>query len=155
MKIIWCMVPETGSARGKIFFILGHFLPFYSTNNLKNQNFGKMKKTSGHIMILHKCTKNHDHMLCCSWDIARDGCDFCFSFWAIFCPFTPLTAQKIKTKKKMEKTPGDVTLQHLYQKLWSHDVQFPRYGARRMNRWTDGWTDGRTEKMTYRSGCPN
>ena len=54
------------------------------------------KKTPGDIIILHKCTKNHDYMLYCSWDMARDGCNCYFSFWAIFCPFTPLTVQKIK-----------------------------------------------------------
>ena len=32
----------------------------------KNQNLKKMKKTTGDIIILHKCTKNHDHMLYCS-----------------------------------------------------------------------------------------
>ena len=59
----------------------------------------KKKKTPGDITILHKCTKNHDHMLYCSWDIAHDGCNCYFSFWAIICPFTPLTAQKIKISK--------------------------------------------------------
>ena len=54
------------------------------------------KKTPGDIIILHKCTKNHDYMLYCSWDMARDRCNCYFSFWAIFCPFTPLTVQKIK-----------------------------------------------------------
>ena len=36
-----------------------------------------------------------------------------FSFWAIFYPFTPLTAQKIKMKKKKnekKKMPGDISL---------------------------------------------
>ena len=47
----------------ELFVILGHFLPFYPTNNPKNQNFEKMKKIPGDIIILHKCTKNHDHML--------------------------------------------------------------------------------------------
>ena len=42
--------------------ILGHFLPFYPSKNQKNQNFEKMKKTPGDI-ILHKCAKNHDHKL--------------------------------------------------------------------------------------------
>ena len=32
----------------------------------------------------------------------HDRCNY-FSFWAIFCPFTPLTAQKTKIKKKMKK----------------------------------------------------
>ena len=54
------------------------------------------KKTPRDIIILHMSTKNHDHMLYCSLDMAHDGYNFYFSFWAIFCPFTPLTAQKIK-----------------------------------------------------------
>ena len=67
--------------------ILGHFLPFYSTNNPKNQNFEKMKKAPGDIIIFHKCTKNHDYMLYCSCDMACQECNFHFSFWAIYCPF--------------------------------------------------------------------
>ena len=50
----------------------------------------KKKKTPGDI-ILHKCTKKHDHMLYCSWDTVHDRCHY-FSFWAIFCPLTFLTA---------------------------------------------------------------
>ena len=52
-------------------------------------------------------------MLYCSRDIVQDGCNFYFSFWAIFCPFTPLTAQKIKIKKKMQKRPEDIILLHI------------------------------------------
>ena len=50
--------------RGRLnfFVILGHFFPFYPTNS-KNQNLEKMKKTRGGIVSLHKCTKNHDHMI--------------------------------------------------------------------------------------------
>ena len=47
--------------------VLDQLLPFYPTNNLKNQNFEKNEKNPEDI-ILHKCTKNHDHMLYCSWD---------------------------------------------------------------------------------------
>ena len=43
-------------------FHFGLFLPFYTPSNLKNQNFTKMKKTTGDI-ILHMCTKNYDHMM--------------------------------------------------------------------------------------------
>ena len=32
-------------------------------NNLENQNYEKMKKESGDVIILHMCTKNHDHMM--------------------------------------------------------------------------------------------
>ena len=35
--------------------------------------------------------------------LAHDRCNYYFSCWAIFCPFTPLTAQKVKIFKKMKK----------------------------------------------------
>ena len=42
----------------------------------------------------------HDHMLYYLLDMAAgDGCNYYFSCWAIFCPFTPITARKIKIKK--------------------------------------------------------
>ena len=75
----------------RIFFFC-HFRPFFAhlpPKNPKNQNFEEMKKTPGDIIILHMCNKNQDHMLYCSWDMAHDRCNFHFSFWTIFCPFTP------------------------------------------------------------------
>ena len=42
-------------------------------------------------------------MLYYSWDMARDTCNCYFSFWTIFCPFTPLTVQKMKISKKWKK----------------------------------------------------
>ena len=43
------------------------FCPFNrkikNPKNLKNQNFEKMKKAPGDIIILHKCTKNDNHMI--------------------------------------------------------------------------------------------
>ena len=193
MTIIQCMVSEVWSMTDRIFVILGRFLPFYPTNNPKNQNLEKMKKTPGDIIlqmctindnhmmygswdmeharqkflsfwtifcpftllttwkikilkkgtpgdiiILHKRTKNHDHMLHCSWDRMRDGCDFYFSFWAIFCHFTPITTKKIKIKKKREKkTLGDIIILHMRSKNNDHDVQFLKYGVQ--------WTDRRME----------
>ena len=59
-----------------------------------------MKKTPGDIIILHRYTKNSYHMLFCSWDMVCDGCNCYFSFWAIFSPFNPLTAQKKKSSEK-------------------------------------------------------
>ena len=74
----------------------------------------------GDIIILHKCTKNHDHTLYCSWDRARDGCNCYFSFWAILCPLTPLTAQKINFLKKMKKMSGDIIILHKRAKYNDH-----------------------------------
>ena len=75
----------------EFFVILYPFLPFYPPNNLKS-----WKKAPGDIIILQWYTKNHDHMLYCSWDMTHNRCNCYFSFWAIFCPFTSLTAWKIK-----------------------------------------------------------
>ena len=61
-----------------------------------------------------------------------------FSFWAIFCPFTPLTAQKIKIKK-MNTWRYHFT--YVYPKLWS-DKQFLRYGVQQMDRQMD-WQMGK------------
>ena len=64
------------------------FCHFTHRNNMKNQNFKKLKKIPGDIIILQKCIKNHDHMLYCSLDMACNRCNY-FSFRAIFCPFLP------------------------------------------------------------------
>ena len=49
-------------------FHFGLFLPFYPPppppNSPKNENFIKMKKTPVDIIILHKCSKNHDMLYC-------------------------------------------------------------------------------------------
>ena len=86
-----------------IFYHFGPFLPFYPTNGLKIKIRKKMKKSPGDLIILHKCTKNHDRVLHFSCDIVRDRCNCHFSFWAILCPLTPLTGQKIKILKNEKK----------------------------------------------------
>ena len=49
--------------------------------------------------------------------MANDGCNCNFSFWAIFCPITLLTAQKTNFKK-MKKTPGDIIILHMCTKIY-------------------------------------
>ena len=39
------------------------FLPFDSPNNPKNENFEKIIKALGDIIILHLCTTNDDNMM--------------------------------------------------------------------------------------------
>ena len=96
-----------------LFFILGHFLPFYPHNSPKNQNFKKMKQTP-------------------------DRCNCYFSFWAIFCPFTPYQPKKSKFQK-MKTRPGDIIILHLCTKNYDQMM----YGSwdmvcdRRSNRQTD------------------
>ena len=77
-----------------------------------------MKKTPGNIIILHKCTKSHDHVLHCSLDMMRDRCN-CFSFSAIFYSFIPrtcLTARKIKISKKQQQQQQKTWRYHLTHK---------------------------------------
>ena len=46
-----------------MFCYFGLFFALLIPNHLKNQNFKKMKKSPGDIIILHMCTKNYDHMM--------------------------------------------------------------------------------------------
>ena len=57
------MVPEIWRSTDKIFCHFGHFLPFRVPKNLKNQNFEKMKKSFGDIIILNMCTIYDNHMM--------------------------------------------------------------------------------------------
>ena len=121
------------------------FWAIFCTFTQKIKIFEKMKKRPGNIIILQMCTKNYDQMMYSSWDMVHDRCNCYFSLWAIFCPFTPLTARKIKILKKWKK---------LLDISWFY-ISVPKI----MTRWctvpeicweTDGWT----EKVTYRGGCP-
>ena len=87
----WFMRYEAQQTKFFVTFcqFFSHFLPYNPTNNPKKQILKKWKKASGDIIILHKWTKNHDHMLYCFWDIVRNGCNCYFSFWAIFALLPP------------------------------------------------------------------
>ena len=102
------------------------FCTFTPLNSPKNQNFEKMKKTPGDMIILHNCTKNHDHRLHCSWDVARDRCNCYFSFWAIFCPFTPVTPPKMKISKKWKIASRYYHFTQVYLKTWSLCYTVPK-----------------------------
>ena len=116
-----------------------------------------MKKQPADI-ILHNCTKNYDQVMYNSWDMVRDRCNCYFSFWAIFCTFTPLNPKKPKFFKKWKKNTWKYHhFTNVYQKLWSDEVRFLRYAVQRMDRqmdrWTDEWTDGQ-EKWHIEVGAP-
>ena len=94
---------KTWSATNRIFFILERFLSFYPPIDPENQNFEKLKQPPGDIIILHKRIKNNDHTLYCFLDRAHNRFNCYFLSWAIFYPFTPLTAQKIKIRRSEKK----------------------------------------------------
>ena len=122
---------------------LGHYW------SLKIKNWKKSKKTRD-IILLHKCTKNYDHMLYCSWDKVGDECNCCFSLFD--CPFTRLTVQKSKFLQNEKYTWRYHHFTQVYQIFWSDDVRFLRYEVWQMDR--DKLTDRRTEKVTNRGRCP-
>ena len=104
-------------------WIFGHFVLFFAllpSNKMKNQNFEKLKKTPGDIIILHMSTINENYMMCGSWDMECDRQIF-FSFWTIFWLFyTPITTQRIKILKNWKKTPGSIIILHNCTKNHDH-----------------------------------
>ena len=89
IMIRWCMVPEIWCVTDIIVIShFGLFFAFLHPNSPKNQNFEKMKKTPGDI-ILTTCTKNYDQLVYGSWVMVCDRCNCYFSFWAILCPLPP------------------------------------------------------------------
>ena len=85
---------------------IGNFRSFFAFNPLKKtpkSKFLKMKKFDGDI-ILHMCTKNHNHMILGSGKTKWHKQNF-LSFWAIFYPFTPAPS------------PSPLLYIHVYQKI--------------------------------------
>ena len=102
--IIWGTYPEI---RNEMIFF--HFRPFFTLYpspplpyNPENQNFEKMKKASGDVIILNLCNKKHNHMMYAYSDMECDDIIFCY-FRLFFCSFTPLLTPKIKIWKKCKK----------------------------------------------------
>ena len=109
MTPVWCMVPTMdmkrdryGAWQTELFVILGYFLHFYFTKALKNQNFKQMKQMHEAFIILCKCTKHHDHMPYCSWDMVHDGCNFHFHFGLFFALLPPIDT---KVKSNLSDAP--------------------------------------------------
>ena len=120
---------------------MGNFLPFYTSplKNPKNQNFEKMKKIAWPIIILLICTKNHNHMRYGSWDREWERHYF-FVILVVFCPFTPLTTQKIQLLKKWKKhlkmssfytcAPKITIIWCMFHNIWSTiDKMFCHFGS--------------------------
>ena len=111
------------------------------------------KKEKKHLEISSFYTsvpKNHEHILYCSWDMACDRCNYYFSFWAIFCPFTPpppTNNPKNQNFEKMKNMPGYHHFTICVQKIMIRSYTVPEIWCM-TDRWTDGW------KKWHRGGCP-
>ena len=60
-------------------------------NNPENQNFEKMNKISGYVIILYTRTKNHEHMMYAFWDKGVTDIIFCHfgSFFSLLRYYLP------------------------------------------------------------------
>ena len=109
-------------------------------NTLQNQNFGKMKKRPGDI-ILQLCTTNDDHMMYGSWDMECDGQNF-LSFWTIYCSFIPLNVSG-DMERDRQTFLSFWTIFCSFAHMYSTNYDYMMYSSwdrlcnRQMNWWTD------------------
>ena len=85
--------------------------------NLKNQNYEKMKKIVWDIIILHMCTKIHNHMRYSSWD--TEWCKFCH-FGPFFALYSPLNNPENQYFEKMKKASWYAIILNLCNKKHNH-----------------------------------
>ena len=95
---IWCVTDVIVISHFGLFFAL---LPPLTIQKIKILR--KSKKTL-EISSFYICVPKIMIRSCTVPEIVLDRCNCYLSFWAIFCPFTPLTAQKIKILKKWKKS---------------------------------------------------
>ena len=79
-------------------------------------------------------------MMYSSWVMVRDRCNCSFSFWAIFYPFTPLTAQNINILKKWKKPREISSFYACVPKIMIRWCMVPEIWCT-----TDGWMDRQTD----------
>ena len=145
MKIIWCMFFEKWSTTDIIF---SHFGPFFTLlpppNNPENQNFEKIKinacKYHYLTQVYHKW-QSYD-----VWFLRYGAQQNFLLFWAIFCRFTSLTAQKINISKKWKKLL-EISFYTCVPKIMIRWCIVPEISCA-MDGQTDRWTDKRTDRRT-------
>ena len=123
--IIWGTFPEIRNEI--IFFHFGSFFSLYPSPplpyNPENQNFKKMKKASGDVIILNLCNKKtQSYDVCLLWYGVRQT-----QFFVIlghFLHFYPTIDTKNEDLEKIQKTTYPFT--HADHKWW-YDVWFLRY----------------------------
>ena len=93
---------------------------WWTLKSPKNQTFGKMKKIAGDIIILHMCTKNHNHMRYSSWYTEWHK-TFChFGLFFTFLTPSPPNNPEHQNFEKMKKASGDVIILNLCNKKHDH-----------------------------------
>ena len=123
--IICYTVPEIWHVTDVIvIFHFGLFFALLPPNSPKNENFNKMKKMAGSVIILHKCIKKI--MVTCYtvpeiWHMTHVIVIFHFGlFFALLqtkkSNFAKEKNKKTKKKQKENKNSGDIIILHLCTK---------------------------------------
>ena len=119
----------------EFFSTMDHFMPFYPLWTQKIKILKKWKNTWRYYHLTNVYHKQQSYHV---WFL-RYGVRLTHFFVILdsFLPFTPLTAQKIKIKKKWKKMPGDIIILHTCAKNYNQMM----YGSWDMvcNRQTDKW----------------
>ena len=88
---------------------------------------------------------------------APDVCNFNFSFWVIFCPFTPLTARKIKVLKRWKKKSQEIssfyTCAPKIMITWCTTPEV--WCTMDEQRWIHEWTDRKSDIQRWVSHLKN
>ena len=103
---------DTEWDRQKMLSLWAIFCPFTCPLMILNINiFKKMKKMPGDIILsyIHVYHKWRSYDI---WFLKYKVQQKFLSFWAIYCPFSPLTTWKIKILT-LKKTPGDIIILHI------------------------------------------
>ena len=104
---------------------LGHFLPLYPTNNLKNQNFEKIKKTPvnyHHFTLVYHKQESYD-----KWFPRYGAWHIFFPILDHYLPFhlpNNLENQKFEKMKKKKKPTRDIIILHKYTITDLYDLWF-------------------------------
>ena len=96
------------------------FRPLFAFSTLfgpKNQNFSKIKKIPGDVIILHQCTKNHNHMI---FNLQNMMWIALQVILGNLCLLPNFWRKKSKCLKKRKKTPGYIIVLHLHPKNHNH-----------------------------------
>ena len=77
----------------------------------------KKKNNSGYYHFIHVYHKWKSYDVCF---LRYEAWQSFLPFWAIFCPFTPLTTQKNQHFEKMKQQPGDIIILNKSTKNYDH-----------------------------------
>ena len=127
---IWFLKYKVGQTW--ICFILGHFVPFHLRDNPENQNFEKLKKKSGDIILSLYTVTEIQHMT-----------DLIFIFlFLLILPFYPPITRKMKIFTKWKQCL-DISFYTCVQKIMITWCTVPEIWYTKA-----GWTDGPSDRWT-------